>query len=178
MRQKTRPLDGDPILAAAPAAAARSTRPALAAAVIGTCWFTDLMTGQVVDGTIVDGCFTVTGFRASDGALQVTGTLTGTCTAAGGTGQSFAQETSTTVTPTVTGGPGACRTLLLHIGAIDLDQRRLVVRTKEVVIAVTAPTGPGHMLGNLLEAVGNSLSSDAPATHLADLLDPFLTISR
>jgi hypothetical protein len=178
MRSKLSPVNGAlPLAPVPPAADAPSTRPALAGTVTGTCWFFDPMTGEPVVGTIVNGSFTVTEFRASGGALQVTGTLTGTCTADEATGPTFTQEITTTVTATVTRAPGACRTLRLLIGAIDIDRRGLVVHTRYIVVAVTAPSGSGNLLGNLLWAVGNSLSSGAPATHVAELLNQFLTIS-
>jgi hypothetical protein len=178
MRSKLSPVNRALPLAPVPAAAdAPSTRPALTGTVTGTCWFFDPMTGEPVVGTIPNGSFTVTEFRASGGALQVTGTLTATCTADDATGPTFTQEITTTVTVAVTRAPGASRTLRLLIGAIEIDRRGLVVHTGEVVVAVTAESGSGHLLGNLLWAVGNSLSSDAPATHVADLLNQFLTIS-
>jgi hypothetical protein len=179
MRSKICPVSGASRLAPAPAAVEVPTEgPAVAGAVTGTCWFFDPMTCQPVDGTIVDGSLTVTGFLASDGVLHVTGTLTGTCTADDATGPAFTQEISTPVRVAVTSGPQTCRTLRLATGPIDVDRRELVVHTGAVVVSVSAQSGPGHLAGNLLETVGNSLSSDPSATHLAELLNHFLTVSR
>jgi hypothetical protein len=178
MRSKLSPTTGASLLTAAPQAAdPPSTGPALATAVTGACWFVDLMTGEPVDGTMVDGTFTVTGFRASSGLLQVTGTLTGSCTADDSTGPTFTQEGTTSVITTVAPAAGSCLTLCLRIGAVALDRRGLVLRTDEAMIAVTAESGPRHLLGNLIGAVGNALSSGAPAEHVADLLNHIVAIS-
>ena len=178
MRSKLSSVDGaSPLTAAPPAADAPSTGPALAGVVTGTCWFVDLVTGEPVDGTIVDGTFTVTAFRAWSEVLQVTGTLSGTCSGDDSTGATITQEVTTSVIATVAPAPGTALTLCLRIGAVDLERRELVVHTEEVLIAVTAESGPHHLLGNLIGAVGHALSGGASATHVADLLNHIATIA-
>jgi hypothetical protein len=178
MRSKLSPLNEARLLSPVPSPAEEpGTRPALEGTVTGTCWFFDPMTGQSVDGTIVNGGFTVTGFVASDADLQAMGTLTVTCATDDATGPTFTEQITTSVDVAVTCGPGTCRTLRLRTGGIDLDRRGIVVHTGEVVLAVTAQSGSGHLPGNLLWAVGNSLTSDARATHVADLLNHFLSLS-
>ncbi len=164
-------------LTVAPAAApATSPKLGLAAPVTGTCSFVDQATGQTVNGTIVNGLFTVTGFSASGGTLFVTGTLTGTCTAVNSLGQTVTRAINETVTTTVLTARGSCRILHLELGPIDLDVLGLVVHTNRIVLDVTAQSGPGNLLGNLLCAIANALNSGAPATQLANLLNQLLAI--
>ncbi len=148
----------------------------LAAPVTGTCSFLDTTTNQVVNGTIVNGLFTVKNFSASGGTLFVTGTLTGTCTAVNSLGQTVTKAINQTVTTAVIGARGSCRILHLELGPIHLDVLGLVVDTNRIVLDVTAQSGPGNLLGNLLCAIANALNSGAPATQLANLLNQLLAI--
>jgi hypothetical protein len=164
------------LVAAAPAAVAAPPTAGVAGPVTGTCSFVDQATHQTVNGTIVNGLFTVTRFSASGGTLYATGTLTGTCTAVNSLGQTVTQAINTTVTSPVTGATGSCRILHLEVGPIDLDLLGLVVHTDRIVLDITAQSGSGNLLGNLLCAVANALNGGAPATQLADLLNRILAI--
>jgi hypothetical protein len=176
MRPKLERVDGVRLVADEAAAADEPPSPALAARVSGVCKFLEPTTGQPVDG-IVDGSLTVTEFRAPGGALQLAGTLAGTCTADEVTGSTFSQEIAIPVVTVVTRAPGSCRTLRVLVGPMDVDRPEFAVHTAELVIAVTATTGQGNLLGNLLGAIGNSLSSDAPASHVAELLNHVVALA-
>ena len=152
--------------------------PALAGRVIGASRFVDPQSGQPVDGTIGNGALTVTGFGVARGVLQVAGTLAGWCTADDATGPAFALEITVPADIGVLGAPGACRTLRIRIDPVDVDGPRFALHTVEVVVALTAPTGPGNLVGNLLVAIGNALDSGAPATHVADLLNHVVALAR
>jgi hypothetical protein len=56
--------------------------------------------------------------------------------------------------------------LNLHLGPIDLDLLGLRVQTSEICLDVTATTGPGNLLGNLLSEIGGLLDQ----TVTSDLL--------
>ena len=165
-------------LTVAPASPAAPTSPSvtLGGTVTGTCSFVDATTGQTVNGTIVNGLFTVIGFSGSGRTLFVTGTLTGVCTATNSLGQTVTRAISETVTRAVVGGTGSCRILHLEIGPIHLDLLGLVVDTNRIVIDVTAQSGPGNLLGNLLCGIAHLLDAGAPAQQVANLLNRLLAI--
>jgi hypothetical protein len=58
----------------------------------------------------------------------------------------------------VTQATGACPILNLSIGAIHLDLLGLVVDLAPINLVITAQSGPGNLLGNLLCAVANLLN--------------------
>lgn len=177
MRSRLHRVDGA-LLAPAPPVGAPSTGPVLSGRVTGTCWFVDPATCQPVDGTVEQAVFTVTGFREAGGALEVTGTLTGTCTADCADGPVCSEVVTAPVAVVVTRAPGACWTLRVVVEGMDLDRRGLVVHTDEVVLGVTAPEGPGNLLGNLIAAVGAASRSATSTGHVADLLTLVASLTR
>jgi hypothetical protein len=64
-----------------------------------------------------------------------------------------------------------CDILTLNIGAIHLDLLGLVVDLSPIDLEITAVSGPGNLLGNLLCAVAGLLD---PSTALADFLNALL----
>ena len=67
-----------------------------------------------------------------------------------------------------------CPILHLDLGPIHLDLLGLRVDLSEVVLDITAQSGPGNLLGNLLCAITNLLNGSGNATTLADLLNQLL----
>ncbi len=165
------------VLAVAPASHAATSAPTagISAPVSGTCVITnDLGTFA---GTFT-GTFTVTRFSSSGGTLFATGTLSGVCTAVDSAGNVITRTVNQTVTVPVISARGSCKILHLELGPIDLNLLGLVVHVDRIVVDITAQSGPGNLLGNLLCAIANALNSGAPANLLADLLNRLLAIFR
>jgi hypothetical protein len=62
-----------------------------------------------------------------------------------------------------------CSILHLVLGPLDLNLLGLAVHLNRVVLDITAQSGPGNLLGNLLCAVANLLNGTSPT--LGDLLN-------
>jgi len=60
----------------------------------------------------------------------------------------------------VVGGSGTCQILHLDLGPLHLNLLGLVVDLNEVVLNVSAQSGPGNLVGNLLCAVAHLLDSN------------------
>jgi hypothetical protein len=90
-------------------------------------------------------------------------------------------DVTTLVTPAsavVTDPPaGSCNLLTLDIGAIHLDLLGLVLDTNPIHLALTAQSGPGNLLGNLLCAVAGLLdgSGGAGTNQIANMLNQVLS---
>lgn len=129
------------------------------------------VTGSTVDGATFEGIFTITDVVSNDGVLTAVGTLTGTLTGAAGD-----------VIGTVTDFPldipliasGSCDILNLVLGPLDLDLLGLVVHLDQIVLDITAESGAGNLLGNLLCAVARLLDGNASANAIANLLSNIL----
>jgi hypothetical protein len=123
--------------------------------------------GTTAGGVPVVGQFNVTSFRVVDGALTAVGTFTGTVDGV---------QTSTPATAAVT-ATGSCRILDLTLSPLHLDLLGLVVDLNQVHLTITAQSGPGNLLGNLLCAVANLLNgsgSGTALTQIANLLNQIL----
>jgi len=123
--------------------------------------------GAVTGGGTFAGTLNLTRFATVNGALNAVGTLTGTLTNAAGQTVSVLQTVSMPVT-TVT---GTCNILHLDIGPIALDLLGLKVNLSEIILDITAETGAGNLLGNLLCSVANLLNDP---NGLARLLNQIL----
>ena len=118
------------------------------------------------------GNFQLQRFAVSDGQLVATGLLTGvltTVTAAGTTTTSVARTVAMPAAVT----QATCDILHLDLGPLDLNILGLQVNLSQIVLDITAQSGAGNLLGNLLCAVANLLNSPGP---LADLLNRILAI--
>src|SRR5947208_12328029 len=96
----------------------------------------------------INGTFNITGFAVKNGSLVATGNVNFL--------QDGVQQVAQAVAP-VTSATGSCPILNLDIGAIHLDLLGLVVDLAPVHLTITAQSGPGNLLGNLLCAVANLL---------------------
>jgi hypothetical protein len=151
------------MVVSAPAASAQPTASAVTVPITGTNGINSFA-----------GNFTLTRFQVVNGALSAVGTLSGTIT-------NIATGATTTVTDApVTlpvGGSSAsatCQILHLELGPLDLTLLGLNVHLNRVVLDITATSGPGNLLGNLLCGVAHLLDSNAGATTLARLLNNLL----
>jgi hypothetical protein len=117
------------------------------------------------------GTFSVTKFVVQNGQLAAVGNLTGTLT---NTVTGVVQSVSRLVTIPVTSITGSCQILHLELGPIDLDLLGLQVHLNRVVLDITAQSGSGNLLGNLLCAIANLLNGGGPLSQIANLLNQLL----
>lgn len=134
------------------------------------------VSGTLEDGGRFKGRVSITQFGYSEtGGLWVSGRVIGTATTAAGTRyqditQSFSQVHATLNEPSGATGLGVaatCQILDLDIGAIHLDLLGLVVDLAPIHLDITAVSGPGNLLGNLLCALVGLLD---PNGFLTDLI--------
>src|SRR5437763_14484066 len=77
-------------------------------------------------------------------------------------------DTQTVLLPVAT-AQGSCQILHLELGPIDLNLLGLVVHVDKIVVDITAQSGPGNLLGNLLCALASALNGGASATTIANI---------
>ena len=133
--------------------------------------------GETEDGRqIRAGSFTPDSFQLEDGAMTVTGTLTGVIPGEG----RFSEEITTTVESangmSLTDEADAqamnlasnhgCDILNLVLGPLDLNLLGLEVHLDTVVLDIIAVPGAGNLLGNLLCAVAGLLDPTSPLDAL------------
>ena len=125
--------------------------------------------GSVAGGTL-NAVFNLTRFAVQNGQLVAIGTLVGTITnTATGVVSSFVQNIALPVAAT-----GSCQVLHLELGPLDLNLLGLMVHLDKIVLDITAQSGPGNLLGNLLCAVANLLNGGGPLAGIANLLNQIL----
>jgi len=121
---------------------------------------------------------TITSFKLIDGVLTAVGTVTGDVTTIVG-----GVPVTTTVTDAAFTAPvtilqqaGTCRILDLDLGPIHLDLLGLVVDLSAVHLDITAVSGAGNLLGNLLCAVAHLLDqgNTGAVQNLLDVLNRIL----
>lgn len=130
------------------------------------------VTGTLADGGTFKGQVSITqfGYDPNTG-LWVSGRLIGTATKADGTtyeniNQSFSQvhasltKGTSGLSAASIGAMATCNILNLDIGAIHLDLLGLVVDLSPIQLNITAVSGPGNLLGNLLCAVAGLLDQN------------------
>jgi hypothetical protein len=135
------------------------------------------VTGTLASGAgDVAGTFDVTRFANQNGTLMAIGTFTGTVTDATGTVTSGTQTIALPVD--LAQSAGSCQILDLVLGPLDLDLLGLQVHLDQVHLNITAQSGPGNLLGNLLCAVAGLLDGptglNAILTQIAALLNQLL----
>lgn len=128
---------------------------------------------QVINGVgTFTGSLTANSFAVQNGALVAVGTITGTLTST--TGAVLGTLTNAPITIPISGATGTCNILTLHTGQINLNLLGLNVVLSPIDLVITAQSGPGNLLGNLLCAVANLLNGSGTLTQLADLLNQIL----
>jgi hypothetical protein len=137
-----------------------------------------------------NGAFRITRFVNSDGKIFAQGVLTGIATRNDtGATQSILRTVSMEVNteqatgasavaaaaPAPIGAQAVCDVLHLVLGPLHLDLLGLVVDLNQVVLDITAESGPGNLLGNLLCAVVGLLDG-GNTTAIAGLLNQILQV--
>ena len=115
------------------------------------------------------GTFQLQRFATQNGQLVASGILTGVMTTAAGATTSVAR----TVTMPAAVTQATCDILHLDLGPLNLDLLGLQVNLSQIVLDITAESGAGNLLGNLLCGVAGLL--DSPG-GLAGLLNQILSI--
>ena len=128
------------------------------------------ITGTALNSTFA-GVFTPLRFANQDGALALVGRLTGTLT---NTVTGVVTQVNRLITLPVTIGQATCEILDLQLGPLDLDLLGLMVHLDQVNLNITAQSGPGNLLGNLLCAVAGLLDGGGPLGGLVGLLNNIL----
>ncbi|MFL5727415.1 MAG: ABC transporter substrate-binding protein [Chloroflexota bacterium] len=119
------------------------------------------------------GSFDVTRFAVQNGDLVAIGTLTGTVTnlVTGAT-----STLSQALTLDVLALTATCDILHLELGPLDLNLLGLMVHLDRIVLDITAQSGPGNLLGNLLCGIAGLLDGNAPLSAIATLLNNLLRL--
>lgn len=134
---------------------------------------TSLIGTTVGDSTITNAVLNVTSFANQGGTLTALGTVTTTLTnTLTGAVQTVTQSVAVPVN--LLSSTGSCQILDLVLGPISLNLLGLVVTTNQIHLNITAQSGPGNLLGNLLCAVANLLNNNGPLASLTNLLNNLL----
>jgi len=123
--------------------------------------------GSVAGGGTFTGTLNLTKFANVNGTVNAVGTLTGVLTNAAGQTTTVLQNFSVPLAAVT----GTCNILHLDLGPLHLDILGLVVDLSRVVLDITAQSGAGNLLGNLLCGVANLLNNPS---GLASLLNQIL----
>lgn len=131
------------------------------------------VTGTTSNGGTFRGTYTPTHFVNRNHHALAVGQLTGTLTRANGRTDPVDQLARMPITdatflgtPQAAGGglkldaakaTGTCQILNLVLGPLNLDLLGLIVHLNRVHLTITAQTGPGNLLGNLLCAIAHLL---------------------
>lgn len=155
---------------AAPSSAAAPTAPAAAQSAQRATASSTINQTIAGVGTFA-GSFAPTGFSTQNGQLAVTGVVTGTLTTLTGAVIPVTQTVTTTLQSAAANG--TCDILNLVLGPLHLNVLGLVVDLNQVVLNITAQSGAGNLLGNLLCSVAGLLDGSG-LNGLAALLNRLL----
>ena len=129
------------------------------------------ISGTVAGISSFVGNFDIQRFTSRSGEIYAVGTLTGTLT---NLITGLTQTVSQIIQIPVDNITGSCQILHLELGPLDLDLLGLQVHLDQVVLDITAQSGSGQLLGNLLCAVANLLNSDGALSSITQLLNRIL----
>jgi hypothetical protein len=118
-------------------------------------------------GNTFAGTLNLINVAVQNGQLVANGTLSGTLTDLNGQPIGTVTDVPVTLPLQVT---GTCDILHLTLGPLDLNLLGLVVHLNQIHLDITAQSGPGNLLGNLLCAVAHLLDG-GPLTALSNLLN-------
>jgi hypothetical protein len=152
------------LVVAAPAGAgAQTTNPLANIPIVGT-----LLGGGTFSGTL-----NITNFAVQNGELVAQGLLNGVLTDAAGVAHNIT-NVAVTLPVDLLQTTGSCTILHLVLGPLDLNLLGLMVHLDRVVLDITAQSGPGNLLGNLLCNIAHLLDSNAANRALANALNRLL----
>src|SRR5689334_20449027 len=118
-----------------------------------------------VPGTLT-GSLAISRFAQQNGQLVAIGTLTATVhDATGAIVNTIVQQVAVPVAQAT----GSCSILHLELGPLDLNLLGLVIHLDRIVLDITAQSGPGNLLGNLLCSIAGLLDTNAIGAQLVAL---------
>jgi hypothetical protein len=121
------------------------------------------------------GTFSPQSFGVQKGQLVAFGTLVGNMTDSTGAALGTITSAGTVIPVSVAGA--TCPILKLDLGPLHLNLLGLVVNLNAIHLNITAVSGPGNLLGNLLCAVAHLLDGGAPDLGvLSTLLNRILLV--
>jgi len=116
-------------------------------------------------------CYTLKKFVDQSGQLTAVGKVTGTAT---DLVTGVTQKVKDKNVPSSAAAAGTCTILDLTIQPIDLNLLGLVVHTDTIHLEITAQSGPGNLLGNLLCDVANLLNNNGSLAQIIALLNQII----
>lgn len=124
------------------------------------------------------GTFAPEKFSVAKGVLEATGVLKGTMTNANGSrlGTVDRSVTMPVSAAATKADPSSCGILNLVLGPLHLNLLGLVVNLNRVHLTITAVSGSGNLLGNLLCAVAHLLDTGGSLNRIAALLNQILAL--
>lgn len=143
----------------------------------------------LADGSTVAGTFQVTRFAAQNGQLVAEGVFNGTLTSASGVVTPITNVVGSSVVSTASNAgavgsaatsaaaaatPGTCSILNLVLGPLHLNLLGLVIDLNQVTLNITAQSGPGNLLGNLLCSVAGLLNNGTGLQGVVNILNNLL----
>jgi hypothetical protein len=135
------------------------------------------VTGTAANGKKFTGTYTVQRFAQQGGKVVAIGQLTGKL------GNRKVSKGGVAMPVTLGGASGAqasavCGILDLKLGPLDLKLLGLRIQLNQVHLKITAESGPGNLLGNLLCSVANLLNQPGalPLNQLVGLLNIVLQL--
>ena len=146
------------------------------------------ITGVVQNVGNLTGTFSISRFAIQDAVLVAIGQLNATYTDASGVARTIVTQVAW---PVANGGssPGAeaascdtgsiaqgCDILNLVLGPLHLDLLGLVIDLNQVILNITATTGAGDLLGNLLCAITGLLDAGALGQQVVNLLNQLVGV--
>lgn len=134
------------------------------------------ITGSTKSGKQFKGHFNVTQFTTRHGKTYAVGTLTGHL------GNRHINRSNVAIPASVMSAPvtgaAACPILHLVLGPLHLNLLGLHVNLNTVVLDITAVSGPGNLLGNLLCGVSNLLNGTGATGLLPSQTAGLLNIAQ
>ncbi len=129
--------------------------------------------GTATGRTSFVGNLAITGFKLINGTINATGTLTGNILDRAG--NVIGSIGSVPVSVPLTAINGSCPILNLTLGPLHLNLLGLHIDLNQVVLNITAQSGPGQLLGNLLCDVANLLNNGGTLQAILNDLNQILT---
>ncbi len=143
------------------------------------------ISGTTNQGGKVAGTFQIQKFAVQGTQLMAIGNLVANVTQGGVTQTVVAAGTAIPVqtpnagtaaatTNAASTAAGSCFILNLTLGPLDLNLLGLQVHLNQVVLNITAQSGSGNLLGNLLCSVADLLNNGGALTDISNLLNQIL----
>jgi hypothetical protein len=126
------------------------------------------VTGTTDDGSTFTGSVVPTAFASEGRQLLLNGLLSGTIRDS--SGATVGDVTDTAVSLPAFLPSATCPILHLTLGPLDLNLLGLTVHLDRVVLDISAISGPGNLLGNLLCAIAGILDGTGSTDALAQLI--------